>query len=244
LLLSRLVTEDDRQVDDNDGESFRDIYTFWEPAASITSAGFGALAASDRYMPLDRRFVDAVSANPSVLDRILDTSTDSSGCATAASEVYNFDKSVGSCVTVDGGDLRALVAFVRGNNTSEFRYLSDSRGRWRLGDSPHSVPVVVQARNSTFAIEPSYRAFISLLEGAEVDGTNPAIVLQAANDGMLHAFALEDNPTTAHTDQGEELWAWVPGYLLEREHAQDWSGRLVDTVLFGRTFLVRRLARG
>ena len=237
LLLSRLVTEDDRQVDDNDGESFRDIYTFWEPAASITSAGFGALAASDRYMPLDRRFVDAVSANPSVLDRILDTSTDSSGCATAASEVYNFDKSVGSCVTVDGGDLRALVAFVRGNNTSEFRYLSDSRGRWRLGDSPHSVPVVVQARNSTFAIEPSYRAFISLLEGAEVDGTNPAIVLQAANDGMLHAFALEDNPTTAHTDQGEELWAWVPGYLLEREHAQDWSGRLVDTVLFGRTFL-------
>ena len=237
LLLSRLVTEDDRQVDDNDGESFRDIYTFWEPAVSLTTRSFGALATSDRFMPLDRRFVDAVSADPTALDRILDTSTDASGCATAASEVYNFDKSTGSCVAVDGGDLRALIAFVRGNTTSEFRYLSDTRGRWRLGDSPHSVPVVVQARNSTFAIEPSYRTFIDLLEEAEADGTNPAIVLQAANDGMLHAFALEDNPTTAHTDQGEELWAWVPGYLLEREHAHDWSGRLVDMALFGRTFL-------
>lgn len=237
LLLSRLVTDDDRTVDDNDGEGFRDIYTFWEPAASITSASFGTLAASDRFMPLDRRFVDAVAADATVLNRILDTSTDASGCPTTASLVYNFDKSVGACEPVDGSDLRALIAFVRGNTTSEFRYLTDTRGRWRLGDAPHSVPVVVQARNATFAIEPSYRTFLELLEAAETDGSIPAIVLQAANDGMLHAFALADNPTTAHTDQGEELWAWVPGYLLEREHAQDWSGRLVDMMLFGRTFL-------
>ena len=238
LLLSRLVTEDDQQDDDNDGELYRDIYTFWEPAASLSYRSFGAISATDRAMPLDRRFVDAVGSDPATLNLVLDTTTDTSGCPTSSSLIYNFDKVTGSpCASVDASDLRSLVAFVRGNTTSEFRYLSDTRGRWRLGDSPHSVPVVVQARNSTFAIEPSYRRFLELLEAGEADGSIPSIVLQAANDGMLHAFALSDVGTTTHTDQGEELWAWVPGYLLEREHAQDWSGRLVDMMLFGRTFL-------
>lgn len=237
LLVSRLVTSDDYQTDDNDGDGLRDIYTFWEPAASSTHNSFGSDATSDQRMPLDRRFADAVGADPALLGQILDLSVDSvTGCSTTAAEAFDFDKG-GGCTAVDQDDLREMLAFVRGYTLSEFRYLPDNRGRWRLGDAPHAVPVVVQARNNAFAIEPSYRRFLELLEANEADGSSPAIVLQPANDGMLHAFALSNNATTSHTDQGEELWAWVPGYLLEKDHDAEWAGRLVDMILFGRTFL-------
>jgi hypothetical protein len=62
-------------------------------------------------------------------------------------------------------------------------------------------------------------------------------VLLPANDGMLHAFRLEDDTTTTDTEDGEELWAWIPGYLLYREHDAEWAGRLIDQMLYGRTFL-------
>ena len=30
---------------------------------------------------------------------------------------------------------------------------------------------------------------------------------------------------------------WIPGYLLYHDHDADWAGRLVDQMLYGRTFL-------
>lgn len=237
LLVSRLVTASDRQWDENDGIGYRDIYTFFEDAVGITYNSFGSDAKSDKFMPFDRRFVEAVGSDTTVLDKILDLSTDTTtGCSTTDAKVYDLDKA-GGCAAVDEDDLKELVAFTRGYNASEFRYLSETRGRWRLGDSPHSTPVIVQGRNNAYSPDPTYRKFLSLLAKAEEDGEIPAIVLTAANDGMLHAFALENNPSTADTEEGEELWAWIPGYLLYREHDAEWAGRLVDMMLYGRTFL-------
>ena len=237
LLVSRIVTASDRQWDENDGVGYRDIYTFFEDAVSISYNSFGSDAKSDKYMPFDRRFVEAVGSSTTVMDKILNLDTDTTtGCATSDAKVFDLDKA-GGCAAVDEDDLKALVAFTRGYDSAEFRYLAETRGRWRLGDAPHSVPVIVQGRNNAYSPDPTYRRFLTLLQQAEEDGEAPAIVLTAANDGMLHAFALEDDPTTSDTEQGEELWAWIPGYLLYREHDAEWAGRLVDMMLYGRTFL-------
>ena len=237
LLVSRLVTSYDTQWDENDGVGYRDIYTFFEEAATLSYGSFGSNAQNNKFMPFDRRFVEAVASEPTVFDLVLDLDVDSgTGCSTAAAKTFDLDKG-GGCTAVDEDDLRELVAFVRGYTASEFRYLDEERGRWRLGDSPHSVPVIVQARNNNFSPDPTYRKFLSLLEANERDFSAPPIVLLPANDGMLHAFALEDNPATTDTEQGEELWAWIPGYLLYREQDTEWSGRLVDMMLYGRTFL-------
>jgi hypothetical protein len=237
LLVSRIVTNYDRQWDENDGIGYRDIYTWFEPAVSLTYNSFGSDAESDQFMPFDRRFVEAVASDNTVLDKIIDLDTDATtGCSTDAAKVYDFDKS-GGCSAVDQDDVKSLVAFARGYNDAEFRYMNETRGRWRLGDSPHSIPVVVQARNNSYAIDPTYRRFLSGLEQAEADGDVPPIVLVAANDGMLHAFALENFDSTTDTEEGEELWAWIPGYILHREHDADWAGRLHDLMLYGRTFL-------
>ena len=233
LLVSRLVTSTEDNPDDRDGIGRRDIYTFWEPAYDLTSTVLSNEGDSDLRMGFDRTFAQEVAADSTVLDEILDVSVDSSGCASDTS----FDLSKDGCL-VDEDDLQALVDFARGYNNAEFRYMSQTRGRWRLGDSPHSVPVVVQARNDNYAIDPTYRVFLEGLEANRDAETSPDIVLLAANDGMLHAFRLaEDYSTASDSEEGEELWAWIPGYLLHREHDAEWAGRLVDLMLYGRTFL-------
>jgi Tfp pilus tip-associated adhesin PilY1 len=85
-----------------------------------------------------------------------------------------------------------------------------------------------------YAVDPTYRAFLADLEGRQA----PGIVLIAANDGMLHAVRLEDDPATPTDDEaGEELWAWSPGYLLLRDKDEEWAGSLIDLMWYGRTFL-------
>ena len=75
-------------------------------------------------------------------------------------------------------------------------------------------------------MDPTYRKFLTELEdNAEF---SPDIVLVPANDGMLHAFRLDENTNTSDTEIGEELWAWIPGYLLYRDHDASWAGRLID----------------
>ena len=71
------------------------------------------------------------------------------------------------------------------------------------------------------------------------------MVYVPANDGLLHAFYLKDVGARRGIDQRtlrrrsrSRAWAWMPGYLLEREHANDWAGRAIDMMLYGRTFLV------
>ena len=55
----------------------------------------------------------------------------------------------------------------------------------------------------------------------------PDVALLAADDGMLHAFRADD---------GEELWAWIPGWLLFADR-EGWAARLVDPQVAGRAAL-------
>ena len=232
LLVSRPVTAGESNPDDRDGFGKRDIYTFYEPAMDVPD--MESEGSNDRRMGFDYEFATYVGADSTVLDTILDTTVSATDAPCADDQAYDLTKD--DCV-VDTDDLQALIDFARGLPEAEFRYLDGERGRWKLGDSPHSVPVIVEGRNTMYAIDPTYREFLEELEANSDAGVSPDIVLLAANDGMLHAFQLEDDASTTDTEEGEELWAWLPGYLLEREHDAEWAGRLVDLMLYGRTFL-------
>jgi hypothetical protein len=237
LLVSRRVDASESNQDDRDGVLTRDIYT-WEDG--LTSLAALSTERNAGRIGLDYEFVRAVSANASVLSRYLDTTVSASAAPCAADQAYDLDR---DCI-VDGDDLQKLVDFARGLPEARFRYLdltlnnaypyAGTRGSWKLGDSPYSIPVVVSARDDRYAVDPTYRAFLDDLEGSEA----PSIVLIAANDGMLHAFRLDDDAQTPTDDEaGEELWAWVPGYLLLRNHTEEWAGSLIDMMWYGRTFL-------
>ncbi len=232
LLVSRLVTSGETNPENQDGWGRRDIYTFFEPAVSVMSSE----SADDKRQGLDRQFVLAVSGSSSVMDEILDTDTSSDGSPADDSYDLNQDDSI------DSYDLQMLVDFIRGWHRAEYRYLGINKGYWKLLDSPHSVPLVVQNKNNLYSMDSTYREFLAGLEAEEY----PDMVYVAANDGLLHAFYLkdvgaphEDLDADEHYDEeaGREAWAWMPGYLLEREHDQEWAGRAIDMLLYGRTFL-------
>ena len=231
LLVSRIVEHADHDEYDNDGIRHRDIY-FWDD--TIASAYMPA-AAADRRLPFDADFVSAVGTSP-VLGNFLDTTRTGTGwstciAGTSSPEAFDLDK---DC-DVDDDDMQAFVDFSRGLPTSTFRYLDLEHGTWKLQDSPYAVPVVVSARDGMYSMDTTYQAFLAGLEG---DETNvPTIVLVPANDGMLHAFRLEDDPTTVNDEKGQELWGWIPGYLLQREHDTEWANHLIDQMFYGRSFM-------
>ena len=247
LLVSRPVLTAEENPMDQDGFGQRDIFTFVpEVAAEVGSshsiwAEDSAGNQADDRMNFDRNFVDAVDSN-SLLGHFMDSTN------------LRYDMDADDDVDVD--DLQSLVDFTRGLPESTFRYLKHERGYWKLGDSPHATPAVVTARNNSYSSDSTYRRFLTALEDSQASSPSlyPDMVLIPANDGMLHAFALEDYlnaPTSAlgspDDDQaGEELWAWVLGYPMYRyddgavdddDGAEGWSGRLVDLMLFGRTYV-------
>lgn len=228
LLQSRVVMASEANPGDMDGIGQRDIF-FFEENAYRALGDMRSEADTNRRMSLDASFVDAVRANPAALDFYLNTTVDSANAPCAEDDAYDLD---GNC-QVDADDFQQLVNFVRGYSDASFKYLDITRGGWKLGDSPYSVPVVVTARDGNYSTDRSYQKFIDMLEA---DGV-PSIVLLPANDGMLHAFRLEDDPATAQNEAGQELWAWVPGYLLLRDKDAEWANSLVDLMWYGRTAL-------
>ncbi|MSP55825.1 MAG: hypothetical protein EXR69_09520 [Myxococcales bacterium] len=229
LLVSRIVEHADHDEFDNDGIRHRDIY-FWD---DTIAGSYMTAQAADKRLSFDNDFVTAVGMS-SVLDNFLDTSrTDWSDCAsgTTSPEAYDLDL---DC-DVDDDDMQAFVDFARGLPTSTFRYLDMEHGSWKLQDSPYAVPVVVSARDGMYSMDTSYQAFLADLEADTANA--PTIVLVPANDGMLHAFRLEDDPDTVNDEKGQELWGWIPGYLLQREHDTEWANHLIDQMFYGRTFM-------
>lgn len=227
LLVSRPVTHAEQNPDDRDGIGPRDIYTYESGAATVMSTE----ATTNRALGFDADFVSSVSGSSSVFNRYFDLTN--TGTSSAVADPYNLTYLSDADQLIDSADLQALVDFVRGLPTAKFRYLDIARGAWKLGDSPYAVPVVVSARNDTFTTDVTYRHF---LESVEADGV-PSVVLVPANDGMLHAFALEDDASVSSPNAGEELWAWIPGYLLTRNRSVEWSNGLIDLMVYGRTFL-------
>ena len=240
LLVSRPVLSSETNPDLPDGFGQRNIFTFSEelalhvsPSDSVWSERYPAGTNSTKRMDLDADFVDAVDTF-GLLDTYLDTST----------LAHDFDQDE----DVDTDDLQYLIDFTRGLPTATFRYLDQERGYWKLGDSPHATPAVVTARNNTYSSDPTYRRFLKGLEDAHDDYPElyPNIVLIPANDGILHAFSLEDyldRPASSlSTDEddeqaGEELWGWALSYALYNDTSEDWSGKFTDLMMYGRTFL-------
>jgi len=225
LLVSRIVTSSESNEEDRDGIGRRDIYTFFEDGVSAMYSE----SVNDRRQGFDLDFVTAVGSDATALDLILDTTASTADPSCSADLSYDLND---DCV-VDDQDLQELVDFARGYSSSTFRYIDQARGTWKLGDSPNAVPVLVEVDDDVYATNDTYRKFLQELRASDY----PSIVLLPANDGMLHAFRLEDDTATTDTEEGEELWAWIPGYLLYREHDSEWAGRLIDQMLYGRTFL-------
>ena len=242
LLVSRPVITSESNPDDRDGLGQRDIYTFVEEMMVLSGEAVYNEGNDDHRMGFDYEFVEAVANNMGHLPYFLDnTDADSNGCADTTAYDLNKD----GC-DVDADDMQALVDFVRGLPSAEFRYLDQQRGYWKLGDSPHASPVVISARNNVFSTDPTYRKFVQGLEANDI----PDMVYIPANDGMLHAFRLYDDLSTTAAasthgssedadEAGEELWAWIPAYTIYREEHRDetWSGGLIDMMWYGRTFL-------
>lgn len=225
LLVSRIVEASEYNEEDRDGIGHRDIYTFFEPAESVLSSESNV----DRRQGLDRTFVSNVGNNSTLLDLILDTSPNTANPSCPVTGLYDLDE---DC-DVDADDLQALVDFARGLPEAQFPFINRERGSWKLGNAPNAIPAVVQSDEDIYSLDPSYRKFLDELEQNDY----PDIVLYPANDGMLHAFRLYENSNTPDTEIGEELWAWIPGYLLYRTHDATWAGRLMDQMVYGQTFL-------
>jgi type IV pilus assembly protein PilY1 len=100
----------------------------------------------------------------------------------------------------DGG---AVVDYIRGDRSGE------ESGTYRrraplLGDIINAQPVLVRPPSQGYA-DAGYAEFKTAHAGRR------QIVLQGANDGMLHAF---DAGTGANPGTGAELWAYVPTFVL------------------------------
>lgn len=243
LLVSRPVVTSEDNPDDMDGLGQRDIYTFIPEIYDYgVSTSLSLEGDADARMGFDAALTQAVITHDSAgFDLLGDvffdtTDVDTDGCA----DELDYDFTKDGCY-VDSDDMQAMIDFVRGLSSAEYRYITKERGSWKLGDSPHSVPVVTGARDDVFAVDPTYQAFLKSHED------DPEVVFIAANDGMLHAFRLYDDPTTTTDpsplssedadEAGEELWAWIPAYLTYKDRDAEWAGGLSDMLWYGRTFL-------
>lgn len=85
-----------------------------------------------------------------------------------------------------------------------------TRAAARLGDIYHSTPQVVTAPR----VDIDDGAYQLFRQRPEI-GSRPTMVYVGSNDGILHAFTLEDDPTgMARWTGGQELWGFVPPTLM------------------------------
>ncbi|MBO9648010.1 MAG: PQQ-binding-like beta-propeller repeat protein [Variovorax sp.] len=103
-------------------------------------------------------------------------------------------------------DNAAVISYLRGDRSKEGDSTNSSTKPYRtrthvLGDIVDAEPIYVPASRSNYT-DNGYAAFKA--NTAIVNRTK--VVYQGANDGMLHAF----NATT-----GQEMWAYVPGSLID-----------------------------
>jgi type IV pilus assembly protein PilY1 len=102
-----------------------------------------------------------------------------------------------------------VVNYVRGDRSNEATAVYRTRTHL-LGDIVNAEPVVVRPPSALY-LDSGYSAFKT------AKATRRQIVLQGANDGMLHAFDAGTAPvgtTPGTTGTGDELWAYVPSLVL------------------------------
>jgi type IV pilus assembly protein PilY1 len=112
----------------------------------------------------------------------------------------------------------------------------------RFGDIYHSSPVIVTAPRADLADE----AFNAFRLRPEVAG-RPTVLYVGTNDGVLHAFAVEDHEITVPSARtiraGEELWGFVPPILFGKlESAMSAHQSMVDATPVVHDVFFRRQA--
>ncbi len=130
----------------------------------------------------------------------------------------------------------AILDWVHGSAPS-------SRAAARLGDIYHSTPVMVTAPRVDTS-DQSYALFrrAPIASGGMVS-ERATVTYVGTNDGVLHAFAIEDDPTgTNRWAAGQELWGFVPPALLTRlDSARSSHQFLVDGSPVVRDVIFRRI---
>ncbi|MFH0825327.1 MAG: PilC/PilY family type IV pilus protein, partial [Pseudomonadota bacterium] len=125
-------------------------------------------------------------------------------------------------------DTRAqnLISWVQGTEVAGLR----QRDGWPLGDIVYSTPVVVGIPSLGSVItDPDVYAFWDYRNAMITSYQNrlkttnavdelhrPKVVYVGANDGMIHAFPMEDftdSQGNSHS-MGEELWAFIPSSIM------------------------------
>jgi len=109
----------------------------------------------------------------------------------------------------------------------------------RFGDIYHSSPVIVTPPRADLADE-SFNAYRLRPEVAQ----RPTVLYVGTNDGVMHAFAVEDHaiPSVRTLTAGEEIWGFVPPVLLPKlESATSAHQFMVDaTPVVHDVFFLRR----
>lgn len=138
---------------------------------------------------------------------------------------------LGDCVTDGGFDLSKaaernayrdhLLATVRADS-------STCRAGKPLGAPSRSQPAILDPADRTPLREPSYKTYASATVPKTANYSalvppgsagRPTMVLAATHDGLLHAFRTDRNPaikTKDLLDAGDEMWAWLPRFTLQR----------------------------
>lgn len=109
----------------------------------------------------------------------------------------------------------------------------------RLGDIYHSSPVVSSPPRADIADES-----FNLWRQTERVIDRPPVIYVGTNDGILHAFAVENHRTLSgrSVQAGEELWGFIPPAILPRlESARTSHQILVDGTPVIRNLFYRRL---
>jgi type IV pilus assembly protein PilY1 len=116
--------------------------------------------------------------------------------------------SANTTVASGGAAGEALVNFLRGDRSQEEGTVTDNSKFFRhrahvLGDIVSAQPQYVGAPNKSLT-DANYSAFVA------AQSSRQAVVIAAANDGMLHSF---------NADTGAEMWAYIPSFALPRLYA-------------------------
>ena len=119
--------------------------------------------------------------------------------ATTATKLSTAQQALLNSATTPPGpsDGAAVVAYLRGDRTGETAGTYRTRAHL-LGDTIHAAPLLVREPTANYT-DSGYSTFKTS------NASRTKIVLQAANDGMVHAF----NAAT-----GAEEWAYVPNLVL------------------------------
>jgi type IV pilus assembly protein PilY1 len=134
----------------------------------------------------------------------------------SASVAFNTSMSATLKSTIASSNQDNLINYLRGDASNESA--SNLRARAReagakgtLGDFIDSPPTLVRnfvdLKYDNIGSAPGYRDFYNL-KSARTFG----VLFEGANDGMLHAFKVTNDPTAS--DNGQEIYAFIPNVML------------------------------